>query len=143
MCSTIPLVLFSHCVALRVAADKDKGVFTSNYTKFCNIIMDLENLLKYFVTASIINIDDQSEILAPPRQTDKVTLLLRHISGPLEAGDTKPFRMMLDIMEKHGNLATKTLAIEIKKSLITNIKGKLIDAHLKVLKRYRMYNIII
>jgi len=84
---------------------------------------DIENLLKYFITANIINTDDQSEILAPPKLTSKVTLLLKHISGPLEFGDTKPFRMMLDIMEKHGNLATKSLAISVKKCLMTSTIG--------------------
>jgi len=116
------------CVLLLItvsegAAEKDKEVFSSNYFKFCNSMTDIENLLKYFITATIINTDDQSEILAPPKLTSKVTLLLKHISGPLEAGDTKPFRMMLDIMEKHGNLATKTLAISVKKCLLTNTKG--------------------
>ena len=84
---------------------------------------DIENILKYFVTVNIINTDDQSEILAPPRLTSKVTLLLTHISGPLEAGDTKPFRLMLDIMEKHGNLATKALAISVKRYLMTKTGG--------------------
>jgi len=87
---------------------------------------DIENLLKYFVTTNIITIDDQSEILDPPTITRKVTLLLRHISGPLEAGDHKPFRMMLDIMEKHGNLATKSLAISAKKCLMTKTEGRYI-----------------
>ena len=81
---------------------------------------DIENLLKYFVTVSIINTDDQSEILAPPRLTSKVTLLLTHISGPLEAGDAKPFRMMLDIM---GIKATKKLAISVKKCLGATTEG--------------------
>ena len=106
-----------------VAADTDKEVFRSNYDKFCNTMTDIENLLKYFVSTSIITIDDQSEILAPPKLTSKVTLLLRHISGPLEAGDTKPFRMMLDIMEKHGNFSTKSLAISAKKCLMTKTEG--------------------
>ena len=111
-----------------VAADTDKKVFRSNYYKFCNTMTDIENLLKYFVTTNIITTDDQSEILAPPKLTSKVTLLLRHISGPLEAGDTKTFRMMLDIMEKHGNLATKSLAISAKKCLKTKTEG--IYAHI-------------
>ena len=84
---------------------------------------DIENILKYFVTVNIINTDDQSEILAPPRLTSKVTLLLAYISGPLKAGDTKPFRLMLDIMEKHGNLATKALAISVKRYLMTKTGG--------------------
>ena len=84
---------------------------------------DIENLLKYFITANIITTDDQSEILAPPKLTSKVTFMLRHISGPLEAGDTKPFRMMLDIMEKHGNFSTKSLAISAKKCLMTKTEG--------------------
>ena len=102
---------------------KDKTVFKANYDKFCNAITDIENLLKYFVTDDIISTDDQREILATIRLTNKVALLLTHISGPLEAGDNKPFRMMLKIMEKHGNLATKELAILVKERLATAMKG--------------------
>jgi len=109
-----------------IAADTDKEVFRSNYCKFCNTMTDIENLLKYFVSVNIITTDDQSEILAPPKLTSKVTLLLTHISGPLEAGDTKPFRMMLDVMEKHGTIATKSLAISMKKCLMMTTKGKML-----------------
>ena len=84
---------------------------------------DIDDLLKYFISANIINTDDQREIFAKARLTKKVSLLLNHISGPLEAGDTKPFRMMLDIMEKHGNASTKTLAIFVKSCLMTNTEG--------------------
>ena len=107
----------------RAAADRDKEVFISNYSKYCNTMSDVEHLVKYFISANIISTDDQSEIIATPRLTSKVELVLKHISGPLEAGDTKPFRMMLDIMEKHGILATKTLGISVKKSLTTKAKG--------------------
>ena len=110
-------------LATRAAAEKDLEVFRSNYSNYCNEMTDIDDLLKYFISANIINTDDQSEIFANPRLTKKVSLLLNHISGPLEAGDIKPFRMMLDIMEKHGNLSTKTLAISVKKCLMTSTKG--------------------
>ena len=103
--------------------DNDKKVFKSHYHKFCDTLTDIENLLKYFITENIINSDDQSEILATPRPSQKVVLLLKHISGPLEAGSTKPFRMMLDIMEKHGILGTKHLAISVRKCLTTTSQG--------------------
>jgi len=80
---------------------------------------DIDNLLKYFVTESVINVEDQRVIIANPRTSEKARLLLEHISGPLQAGNSKPFRMMLDIMEKHGNIATKELAISVKMYLVT------------------------
>ena len=106
-----------------VTADNDKEVFKSNYDKFCSAMTDIENLLKYFITVNIINTDDQSEIFAIPRPSQKVEMLLKHISGSLEAGNTKPFRMMLDIMEKHGNLTTNQLAISVRKFLVTTTQG--------------------
>ena len=108
---------------LEVAVDNDRKVFKSNYDKFCNTITDVENLLKYFIAENIITTDDQSEIFATPRPSQKVALLMKHISGSLEAGNIKLFRMTLDIMEKHGTVGTKQLALSIKQCLITTTQG--------------------
>ena len=103
----------------REIAEADNEVFTSVYPTLCSTMTDIGNLLKYFVAENIINTDYQSVIMASPSTSDKVRLLSEHISGPLRAGNSKPFRMMLDIMEKHGSMATKELAIRVKRYLVT------------------------
>jgi len=102
----------------REIAEADREVFTSAYSRL-STMTDIDNLLKYFVTENLINFEDQRVIIADPRTSEKARLLLEHISGPLQAGNIKPFRMMLDIMEKHGNQATKELAISVKMYLVT------------------------
>jgi len=87
---------------------------------------DIDNLLRYFVTENIINVEDQRVIIANPRTSEKARLLLEHISGLLQAGNSKPFRRMLDIMEKYGNKSTKELAISIKMYLVKS-KGMFND----------------
>ena len=92
-------------------------LFRSKYAALCDTVKDIDSLLKYFVTENIINTEDCDKINAFSVSSDKVTHLLHLIRGPLESGYTKGFYTMLDIMEKHGVEATKTLAIEIKEKL--------------------------
>jgi len=82
---------------------------------------DIDNLLKHFVTGNIITVEDQRVIITNPRTSEKARLLLENISGPLQASNSKPFRIMLDIMEKHGNKATKELAVSIKLHLVKSM----------------------
>jgi len=84
---------------------------------------DVEDLLKYFITESIISTDDQSEIFQTKRPFQKVALLLTHISGPLESGNNKPFRIMLRIMVQHGNLSTAELGTLVQKCVTPTIEG--------------------
>lgn len=88
----------------------EKNVFTDNYSKLCNTLTDIEGLLKYFVQEKLIKTEDQDEINALVKTSEKVQKLLKHIAGPLEAGDSKGFYTLLDVMEKHGVQATKDLA---------------------------------
>ena len=51
-----------------------------------------------------------------------------HISGPLKAGNTEVFNIMLGIMEEYGHHATQQLAAQIRRSLpVTNIFKKNTD----------------
>ena len=95
-------------------SSKEKNVFTEHYSIFCNTVVDIDNLLIYFVQKKIIKSEDQDEINALVKKTDKVQKLLKHIAGPLEAGDSKGFYTMLDIMEDYGVQATKDLAVSLK-----------------------------
>ena len=89
---------------------KEKEIFRDHYSKLCNTVVDIDNLLPHFVQENIIQVDDLDEIKAKPRTTDKVVKLLQYISGPLQAGCVKTFHIMLTIMEEHGTQATRELA---------------------------------
>ena len=88
----------------------EKQIFRDHYSKLCNTMVDIDNLLPHFVQENIIQVDDLEEIKAKPRTTDKVEKLLQYISGPLQAGNVKSFYTMLSIMEEHGTQATRELA---------------------------------
>ena len=96
---------------------KENDVFTEHYSIFCDTVTDIDNLLKYFVQEKIIKSEDQDEINTLVKKTEKVQKLLKHIAGPLEAGDSKGFYTMLDILENRGVQATKDLAVSLKTSL--------------------------
>jgi len=50
-------------------------------------MVDVDNLLSYFVKESIIQADDVGVIKALTTTKDQVQKLLQHISGPLQAGN--------------------------------------------------------
>ena len=87
---------------------KELSVFQKHYAKLCNTITDINNLLKYFVSHRIINMDDEEEIKNVVVASEKVRKLLLHISGPLKANNTEGFYVMLNIMKEHGMRATYT-----------------------------------
>ena len=97
-------------------------VFTEHYSKLCDTLTDVDNLLPQFVQIKIITTNDLEEInvMDPPTKKHKVQKLMTHISGPLTAGNTEVFYTMLRIMEKHGHQATKQLADQIRKSSSAN-----------------------
>jgi len=102
-------------------------VFTEYYPKLCNTMMDIENLLKYFVQKNIIKSGDQDVICSNDKSCDKVRAFLNYISGPLEDGNEEGFHTMLNIMEKHGVEATKKLAKELKTTLKQQASGKVLS----------------
>ena len=64
--------------------------------------------------------NDLEEINVLSTKKLKVEKLTVHISGPLRAGNTDMFYIMLRIMEKYGHQATQQLASQIRKSLTNN-----------------------
>ena len=54
---------------------------------------------------------------SPSTKYHKVQKLMIHISGPLKAGNTEVFHIMLRIMEEHGHRAMQELAGKMKRSL--------------------------
>ena len=95
----------------------EEKVFTQHYSKLCDTLTDIRNLLPHFVTEKIIKSDDEEEISALTTSSQKVQKLLRHISGPLKAGHTRGFYTMLKIMEIYGTQATQELASQMNNSL--------------------------
>ena len=88
-------------------------MFKENYALLCNTITDVNKLLKYFVTEKIITTDEEEEIKTFTTKSDRVSKLLLNISGPLEAGDSNGFYIMLQVMKTHGVDATQRLANQI------------------------------
>ena len=101
-----------------MASHQLEEVLTNYYPKLCSTLTDVGNLLPHFVKEKVITKkDDLEKINAIVTSTEKVQKLMVHISGPLEAGNTKVFYIMLRIMEKYGHLATQQLAHQIRRSL--------------------------
>ena len=97
------------CIALR-----------ANYSKLCNTLVDVDNLLPHFVQEGIISANDLQELKAMMRTDSKVEKLLHHVSGPLQGGNVKNFNAMLTIMEEHGTITTKELATTLRNVVSTN-----------------------
>ena len=89
------------------------AVFKETYASLCNTIVDINELLKYFVVEKIITLDQQEEIKTCATKSERISKLLLNISGPLEAGDSKGFYTMLKILKTHGVDATQRLANQI------------------------------
>ncbi|XP_065894803.1 uncharacterized protein [Dysidea avara] len=87
-----------------------KMIFQENYANLCSTVMEIDSLLKYFVTENVINIFDEEDIRMSVNTSAKVKKLLLHISGPLQAGDTHGFYVMLEIMKSYGTKSTQQLA---------------------------------
>ena len=66
--------------------NKEYSVFTDHYAQLCDTMVDVVNLLPYFVQEKLIKAGDLEEIRARERTKDKVTKLLHYIDGPLQAG---------------------------------------------------------
>ena len=102
-------------------------IFTEKYANLRSTMTDINGLLKYFVAEKIITLEQEEEIKAPVTNSERVFKLLLIISGPLEAGDSKGFYTMLQIMKTYGVDCTQHLADQI----ITRVdKSKLPDLHI-------------
>ena len=87
------------------------------YERLCSTITDVNKIAPHCVTKKIISPHDHVELYGITNQSKQVTMLLHHITGPVEAGSPQVFYDLLDIMEQHGLQATQQLATEIKCSL--------------------------
>jgi len=96
----------------------EKEIFRDHFSKLCDTLVDIDNLLPHFVQQNIIKVDDLEEIKAKPKTKDKVQELLKYIDGPLQGGNAKVFHTMLSIMEEQGTQATRELAGDMRGGLV-------------------------
>ena len=97
----------------------EREIFTKNYSNFCGILKNEDSLLPNLVDKHIITFDDIDEVKSKPAG-EKGPTLLKHISGPLEAGHTDGFYGLLEIMETHGKPDTQKFARGIRKECPRN-----------------------
>ena len=119
---------------------KEREVLIKHYAKLTSTMRDVDTLLPHFVAARIINSDDMDEIKAVPRTSERVTKLLKFISGtkffleisiifligPLDAGFTNGFHKMLDIMFYYGNDSTRELAVAMGRKEEASMRSPLL-----------------
>jgi len=105
------------CVIIYAARFNELEVFQENYAMLCNTLKDIDDLLKYFVTEKIITIDEEEKIRTSATKSEKAEKLLLNISGPLQAGNTNGFHIMLKIMKKYGTKVTQDLVEHISSRL--------------------------
>ena len=96
-------------------------IFKESYVSLKNIL-SAQNLSQYLVSADVISFQDEEEICAAKTSFAKSTILLQKLVGPLESGNTYGFYQLLQVMEGHGNIATKDLAAKMK-SRVSSLGG--------------------
>ena len=94
-------------------------VFKKSYGSLKNIL-SAQNLSQYLVSADVISFQDEEEICAAKTSSAKSTILLQKLVGPLESGNTYGFYQLLQVMEGHGNIATKDLAAKMKSQVLSS-----------------------
>ena len=105
-------------------ANREREVFTKNYSTFCAILKNEDGLLSKLVDKSIISVDDIDEIRNKPLGQRGQTLL-QHISGPLNAGHTHGFYGLIEIMRNDGKPDTQEFGRQIKRDCEQNDNGML------------------
>ena len=109
------------CICLHTGNEKnvpEYSVFTSHYHELVSTFSSANvNLPDYFVSESIITIEDNHTIHSKTDPHEKAMLLLKPIVATLQSGSTTSFDKMLGIMRKYGNESMRLLADKITQSL--------------------------
>ena len=106
-----PLILI--CIFTGKLPPIEYKVFKEFYGHLQNIL-SAQNLSQYLVSADVITFQDEEEICAARTSSAKAKILLQKLVGPLESGNTFGFYQLLQVMEGHGNIATKDLANKMR-----------------------------
>ena len=110
-------VILCFTFLLTAAPPTEFKVFKDHYSALKNIL-SAQNLSQYFVSANLISFQDEEEICAASTSAKKATILLQRIASPLESGHSFYFHKMLEIMDAHGNIATRDLAHKMQADLV-------------------------
>ena len=92
-------------------------VFIQYYSKLCDTLTDIDEILPECVTEHIISIDFKEEIKDISSTRKKVEKLLDHMAGPVKAGYTDTLLVFLKIMKKQHRQSTRQLANELERAL--------------------------
>ena len=84
------------------------------YSKLCNYLTEIDELLTEFLSEDIITHDDKEKIRARHLTKEKVGILLERLQCLLKTGDTVHFLVFLKIMKKYGSKSTVELANELE-----------------------------
>ena len=109
------------CVLTGKLPPTEYKVFKEFYG-FLKNILSAQNLSQYLVSSDVITFQDEEEICAARTSSAKATILLQKLVGPLESGNTFVFYQLLEVMEGHGNIATKDLANKMKSRVSSSRK---------------------
>ena len=81
------------------------------------------NLYADFVSKEVITLSDYRELSSYTNSSEKAEqFVLTKLSPSVEAGITKAFYIVLNIMKNHGNIAMKELSAQIIEALPPNCK---------------------
>ena len=110
-------------VIVTVPAEKVLKVYTDNYNKLKNIL-PAKNLSGHLITERVITFEDEKRILHV-QSKEAASIVLEKITSSLEAGRTKSFYKLLDIMKDHGGeLSCVELANQIRGELSGNTTSR-------------------
>ena len=95
-------------------------IFRQYYSKLCDTLADMNEILPKCVTECIITINSKKKIDEISSRQGKAEKILEYIAGPLEEGYTEEFLILLKIMKEHGNVDTVQLVDKIESLMITS-----------------------
>jgi len=103
-------------------ADRKLEVFTQYYASLTTVL-PIKNITSNFISAGVINFEDEEAIQQMTRSSEGSSFVLRKIANFLKAGQTNSFDRLLFIMEEYGGVSCEELANQIRKDLAGNTTG--------------------
>ena len=98
-------------------------VFTENYTELASVL-PTESLTNHLVKESIINVEEQKEILQTIGQSGAAVIVLRKIRSSLEEYSTEKFDALISVMGQYGDTSCLSLVSKMRRELLQSTTGK-------------------
>ena len=99
-------------------------IFTKHYATLRKIL-PVEELIPEFVSCDAITYDEEEEILSRPTPSERARLFLSHVRKALDAGMSRSFFKLLEIMQlsrKHDcKELAESISEEIRRELHVNV----------------------